>query len=96
MPPLEYDAFLAEVCLFGAGPFENSGDGLVGISPQRLESWSRGTAYELTPWQFETVLAMSRHYASVFSDEKAAMPWVSGDSKYALSMAMKAAAKARG
>ena len=92
LPPLD-DDFLGFV-LTHCGPVESNGMGAVAISPQRLESWCRLTAYTLTPWQAETVLDMSGAYASVFTDEKAPMPWQGDDAKFALSMAMKARAKA--
>lgn len=74
LPPVAYD-YPCQV-LLGAGPVEYIGMGdAVGISPQRLESWCRLTAWPLTPWEAETVLDMSKAYANARNDEKAPMPW---------------------
>ena len=90
----ELDSYFLAGCLLQAGPVETNGMGVVEISPQRLESWMRITGQDLTPWQAETVLAMSRGYAAIYGDEKAPAPYASEQTKYAMSMAMKAAARA--
>jgi len=92
LPPLE-DTFLAE-CFFACGPIESNGMGAVGISPQRLESWMRLTGYELNCWQAETILEMSRAYATIFGDEKARMPWRDKETELAFTKKMKAAFRA--
>lgn len=74
-----------------AGPAEPTAYGVTGISPQRLESWSRITGNPLTPWEAETVLEMSQAYAVAVSDDKAPMPWGDGLDQAKAAQSIKAA-----
>lgn len=89
LPPLD-DDFLA-VSLLSAGPVEFTGFGVVGISPQRLESWARITANVISPWQAETILEASAQYAAQMMDKKAPAPWAEGIDKVLTSRAIRAA-----
>lgn len=60
----------------GAGP----------LTAQELLAWCTGTGTDLTPWEFATVLAMSRAYSAEFedaSDPSRPAPWTDPDAEVA-------------
>ena len=64
--------------LMDAGPRMIAGMGEAPLSAQELLAWCAGTGQDLTPWEFATVLQMSRAYAGEYQaaqDPNAPAPW---------------------
>lgn len=85
--------------LMDAGPRMSTGMGASALSAQELAAWCAGTHADLTPWEFGTVLAMSRGYAGEFEDATAPgrpAPWLdqSVEAQNAEKMRIARAAKA--
>lgn len=85
--------------LLGAGPRMPNGMGATAVSSLELQAWCAGTGTVLAPWEFGTVLAMSRAYASEFDQAEAPgrpAPWLeqSVEAQNAEKMRIARAAKA--
>ena len=67
-----------------AGPRMAGGMGATALNAQELCAWCLGTGNALTPWEFATVLAMSRAYHAEFedaSDPGRPPPWTDPDAE---------------
>lgn len=72
----DVDLFIVN-CFHGVGRCLSGGMAVVSITWQELKSYSELSGYDLTPWESEQIINMSREYCSWLSkkDPLISAPW---------------------
>lgn len=76
MPDLDEDDAIMAAMFSELGYVKPSGFGLAPIDWQDLDAFCRRMGYDLTPWQSETLINMSRDYGAIANrDDALPMPY---------------------
>jgi hypothetical protein len=89
------------VIFMQAGPMMAGAMGDVPLTAQELTAWAQGTGCILTPWEFETILTLSRDYYAAYQAARkptCPAPWINytdGNDKARVSKDIKALLRSR-